>query len=263
MKRSCFPLIAATVCAVGVVAASPHSVEAKNNSSSSTTTTTTTSTTPTVYSPTGNITTFDFFNIYPTTSTSEKAGDPYVSYFKLKVEEYSSNKVLLRFINKSTDSNMFIGSVYIDDKDSAPLLTILNPTTNQVFYNTGTVSFSSVALGGNMPQGNKINFDTDMTSTADNGGGNKYAVQTGESLGILFGGNYTDVISAFRNNTIAAGLHLQGIGTQGYSDAFSTLPPPPTVKPKPVPLPPLALGVLAAAGFGAARLSRRHQKSAD
>ena len=157
---------------------------------------------------------------------------------------------------------MFIGTVYIDDKDSAPLLTILNPTKDKVFYNTGTVSFGSIALGGNMPQGNKISFDTDMNSSADNGSGNSKAVQTGESLGILFGGKYTDVVSNFRNNTIAAGLHLQGIGTQGYSDAFSTLPPPPTVKPKPVPLPPLALGMLAVAGFGGLRLSRRTQKVA-
>jgi hypothetical protein len=264
IKKLSFSLIAAGALAVGAVAVAPYSAEANGRpGTSSSSGTTTTTTAPTVYNPTGNSTVFDFFNIYPSTKTNESAGDPYVSYFKLKVEEYNSSKVLLRFINNSPDTNMFVGTVYIDDKDSAPLLTILNPTNDKVFYNQGEVSFGSIALGGNLPQGNKINFDTDMNTTADNGGGNKWAIQSNESLGILFGGSYNDVVSSFRNNTIAAGVHLQGITSNGYSDAFSTLPPPPTVKPKPVPLPPLALGLLVAAGWGSARLSRRNQKAAN
>lgn len=236
MKKSCLTLIAATACAFGSMTFATQNVEAA-----------------TVYTPTGNSTTFDFFNIYPINQTSESSGDSYVGGFKLKVEQYSSSKVLLRFINNSTDPSMFVGSVYIDDNTS--LLTLLNPTADQVFYNTGTnVQFANVSTGGTLPQGNKVGFSSDFTTTRLTGSGNAKAIQSGESLGILFGGSYSSVVSAFSNNTIAAGLHLQGIGTQGYSDAFSTS--------RPVPLPPLALGLLAAAGFGGLRLSRRTQKVA-
>jgi len=240
MKKSFLPLIAVTACAVGSMTFAPHNAQAQ-----------------TVYTPTGNSTVFDFFNIYPIEKPSEASGDPYVSGFKLKVEEYNSNKVLLRFINNSTDANMFVGSVYIDDQDSAPLLTLLNATANKVFYNTGAnVQFANPSTGGNLPQGNKIGFDSDITTTRLTGSANAKAIQSGESLGILFGGSYSNVVAGFTGGKMAAGFHLQNIGANGDSDAFSTIPS------RAVPLPPLALGLLAAAGFGGLRLTRRSSKAA-
>jgi hypothetical protein len=203
---------------------------------------------------------FTFNNI--TGAGQDTVGDSLAQYLSMDVTA-SGTGVLFKFnfaTNPSAFTNAFIGKVFIDDSASKLGSSIVNSGNVGSF-----VSFTGGLSNDNMPQGNTITklvgntitpdpFTTDYAFTRDNGGGNKWGVQEGESLGVLFANtNYDDVIKSINNGKLRVGYHVQGIGSG--SDSY--------VNKKPVPVPGFLLGVMAAGVFGGSRLLKNKKQAAQ
>jgi hypothetical protein len=177
--------------------------------------------------------TFKFQNIFPTSTTSELSGDPFVNNFSVDVTDVGGGKVLFQILNSSTQGT--IGSVHFENTGN-----LLSKITLNV-GNIGKVNFAS-SKNGNLPQGNKIGF-VDAFAAKFSGGGFQ-RVNNGESLGIRFNGNFNSVISALQSEDLQIGIHVQEL-PQGQSDSFvsdggeTQVPEPLTI-----------LGTSAALGFG-------------
>jgi hypothetical protein len=85
------------------------------------------------------------------------------------------------------------------------------------------VSFNADANPSNLPQGNNIQFLATISSEADNPAPFN-GINPGESLGVLFNGNYGDVLAALQDGSIRVGIHVISIGDIGFSDAFVNTP---------------------------------------
>jgi hypothetical protein len=198
--------------------------------------------------------TFGFQNIFPVDKPSESSIDAYVQFFTMDVTQYSPTEVLFKINHLAgTPSGSFIGTVYFDGSLGAATVDV---------NNVGTVDFASNGAA-NFPQGNKISFSTDYSATAENGDANKYAVQAGESLGISFVGSLSTVLNAILGGTLRVGLHVQGIGTAGDSDAIYNRRVAEVLPSVPIPaaLPLLASG-LGALGFVGWRRRRKAERIA-
>lgn len=178
---------------------------------------------------------FTFGNI----AGGDTIGDAYKGNFSFDVADGGNNSVLFKISKASTSDAMFIGTVYFDVAKT--LLTGVNAVN---VNNVGDVNFTGGASTANMPQGNIIGFTTDYSFDNVNGAGNKWAIQSGESLGISFAGKYADVISAINAGSLKLGLHVQNIN--GGSDTFVSETPsgtPPASVPEPLTMTGLALGL--------------------
>jgi hypothetical protein len=176
--------------------------------------------------------TFKFQNIFPTNSNSELSGDPFVNSFSFEVTESGNNQLLFQFINSSTQGT--IGNVHLENTNNLLSNMILN------VGNIGNVNFKNIG-SGNLPQGNKIGFNN-IFAARFNGSGAK-RVNSGESLGVKFTGNYNLVISALQTENLRVGIHVQEL-PGGQSDVFVSEGS--TKVPEPI----SALGTYTALGFG-------------
>lgn len=189
---------------------------------------------------------FSFGNI----TGGDTYGDAYANSFSFNVIDEGTS-VLFNIFNSGNAAapSMFIGKVLFDDNGY-----LSNAVAN--INNTGDVAFSGGAGNDQLPQGG-TGFTTDYAFTRDNGGGNQWAVQGSESLGVRFTGNYTNVLSALNDGTLRLGLHVQGIGTKDYSDAYISSISTSNTEATPEPLTMLAAG--AAVGFGTMFKKQRAQ----
>ncbi|MEG4941672.1 PEP-CTERM sorting domain-containing protein [Microcoleus sp. F4-D5] len=151
---------------------------------------------------------FSFGNIVG----GDTPGDAYVNSFSFDVIDQGSS-VLFNIINSgdAASPSMFIGKVLFDDNGY-----LSNAMAN--VGNVGDISFSGGAGNDQLPQGGN-GFTTDYAFTRDNGGGNKWGVQAGKSLGVTFTGNYANVISALNSGALKLGLHVQAL-PNGASDSY-------------------------------------------
>lgn len=190
---------------------------------------------------------FSFGNI----AGGDTIGDAYKSNFSFDVSDLGNNSVLFKISKANTSDSMFIGTVYFD-----VARTLLTGVKSINVGNVGNVNFTGGVSTANMPQGNIIGFSTDYSFDNVNGSGNKWAIQSGETLGISFAGNYANVISAINSGALKVGLHVQNIN--GGSDTFVSDTPEGTPTSQPVPEPLTMTGL--AFGLGGMVAARRRQQ---
>jgi len=186
---------------------------------------------------------FSFGNI----AGGDTPGDAYANSFSFDVIDEGTS-VLFNIFNSgnAAASSMFIGKVLFDDNGY-----LSNAVAN--VGNTGDVAFSGGAGNDQLPQGGN-GFTTDYAFTRDNGGGNKWAVQGSESLGVRFTGNYANVVSALNSGALKLGLHVQAL-PNGASDSYISSTSNTEATPEPLTM--LAAG--AAVGFGTMFKKQRAQ----
>jgi len=187
---------------------------------------------------------FSFSNI----AGGDTPGDAYVNSFSFDVFNLGSS-VLFNIKNSGNAAapSMFISKVLFDDNGylSAPLVNIAN---------VGEVAFSGGASKDQLPQGGK-GFTTDYAFSSDNGAGNLWGIQAGESLAVKFTGNYNNVIFALNSGALKLGLHVQAL-PNGASDSYISSSSD-NSQDVPEPLTMLAAG--AAVGFGTMFKKQRAQ----
>ena len=202
---------------------------------------------------------FTFANI----AGGDTVGDSLAQYLSMDVTS-SGSGVLFQFNNGAgnTATTSFIRTVFID---AAPALLGGNSNITVNKDNVGTVLFTGGVDNQNLPQGNNLlpKFTTNYAFNRVQDGGNINAIQPTESLGVLFANvDFNNVISAINDGSLRVGYHLQGIdlpGVKGASDSYINDPnTPPT---KPVPVPGLLLGVMAAGALGGKRLLKSKKQA--
>ncbi|MEG4320370.1 MULTISPECIES: PEP-CTERM sorting domain-containing protein [unclassified Microcoleus] len=188
---------------------------------------------------------FSFGNI----AGGDTIGDSYVNDFSFDVTDNGNNNVGFKIANNNTSvAGIFIGSVYFDTGNNSGLLSSFGINTG----NTGTVNFgnngtANMAQSANLTTAWSTDFSATKTGAASNG------VNTGEVLGLSFGGNYNNVISALNAGTLRLGLHVQGIN--GGSDTFVSS----TSNTENTPEPLTMLAAVTAVGFGTMFKKQRAQ----
>ena len=186
---------------------------------------------------------FNFSNI----NGGDPVGDAYANSFGFTLDNVGDS-VLFKIYNfgNAAAPNMFIGGVYIDDSGY-----LTNSWAN--VNSSVDVAFTGGASTAQFPQGGN-KFSTDYAFFSDNGGGNKWGIQTGEVGGFLFNGNYNNVLTALTDGTIKIGLHVQAL-PNGASDSYISSNG--NTENTPEPLTMLAAG--AAVGFGTMFKKQRDQ----
>jgi hypothetical protein len=187
---------------------------------------------------------FSFSNI----AGGNTAGDAYVNSFSFDVFNLGSSVLFnIRNSGDAAAPTMFISKVLFDDNGylSAPSLNISN--------NIGEVAFSGGPGNDQLPQGGN-NFTTNYAFSRNNGAGNAFGIQAGESLAVSFTGNYNNVIYALNSGALRVGLHVQAL-PNGQSDSY--LSSSGNTQDTPEPLTMLAAG--AAVGFGTMFKKQRDQ----
>ncbi|MEG4799263.1 PEP-CTERM sorting domain-containing protein [Microcoleus sp. ARI1-B5] len=188
---------------------------------------------------------FSFGNIVG----GDTVGDSYVNDFSFDVTDTGNNSVGFKIANNNTSvAGIYIGSVYFDTGNNSSLLSAFGINTG----NTGTVNFANNGTA-NMPQSANLSsaWSTDFSATKQGAASN--GVQTGEVLGLSFGGNYNNVVSALNAGTLRLGLHVQGIN--GGSDTFVSSSGNTENTPEPLTM----LAAAAAVGFGTMFKKQREQ----
>lgn len=158
-----------------------------------------------------------------------------------------SGKILFQFTSKSLADSVKIGTVYFFDmgglftqKSTTVTATQGSKTTTTTEPRYGYVSDSnsdaiannssnsglnfSYGTNVNFPQGNAAFNNLPNATFVFDGGGGKYALQTGETLGVLAylapNKTFVDVLSSLtQNSNLIIGAHLLGY-TGGVSDGF-------------------------------------------
>jgi len=136
----------------------------------------------------------------------------------------SSGQVLFEFYNDGTvpivdpitsPITSFINEIYFAGSSELLALVSLNQG------NTGTVEYKEGADPSNLPAGNTVGFTADFSTEPTTEGENQKGIDVGEKLGILFNGDFDDVIAAIAGEELVIGLHVKGIDTDlGDSDSF-------------------------------------------
>jgi hypothetical protein len=187
--------------------------------------------------------TFGFSNIFP----GDLVGDAFNNDYKLDVTDEGSGMIRFAFSNISTATN-FQSAIKQVAFSSINTSLLSGQTTN--YQNSGTVGFQNSTQ--NLSQSNNISGWSGETWGAKTNGANSNAVQSGEILGIKFGGDFNAVIAAIGNGDLKIGIHVGSL-LNGASDSY-VLSPTPAPAPAPgqaVPEPLTILGAATAAGFGA------------
>lgn len=147
--------------------------------------------------------------------------------------------VTMTFANNSAIASV-IAQIYLDDSGEALLGSpvILSTMVNNVLkFTIGSGSPS------NMPGGSGINFSANTAlSVYANSPSPRNGIGQGESLVLRYNllTNLDTFSDAMQDGTLRFGMHVQGIGTAGNSDAFvgtpnELPPPPPPLNPVPEP----------------------------
>ena len=186
---------------------------------------------------------FGFGNI----AGGDTVGDAYKNSFTFDVLNQGSS-VLFKITNSGNAAapSMFISQVLFDDNGY-----LSNPQAN--IGNVGTVNFSGGAGNNQLPQGGN-GFTTDWAFSRVPGAGNANGIQSPETLGVRFTGNYNNVIYALNSGALRLGLHVQAL-PNGQSDSYISRPG--NTENTPEPLTMLAAG--AAVGFGTMFKKQRDQ----
>ncbi|MBE8992660.1 PEP-CTERM sorting domain-containing protein [Nostoc sp. LEGE 12450] len=185
-------------------------------------------------------TTFGFNNI--TGGDSSTVGDAYAPNFSFDVTDNGGGKVLFKFLNNASSTQALKQVAFSVDSTVSGILSNIAVNVG----NSGTVEFQNNAQ--NLSQSKNISGWDDTTFGADTKGGNGNAVQSGESLGITFTGNYNAVIAAINAGTLQVGIHVGSL-PGGYSDSYVSTPASKSV-PEPSAL--FGIGLV----FGLASLSK-------
>ena len=194
---------------------------------------------------------FSFSNI----AGGDTPGDSYLNSFSFDVVDQGQS--VLFNIKNSGDAaapSMFISQVFFDDKNSFfdDDTYLSDPLVNR--GNVGRVDFSGGASNAQLPQGGN-GFTTNYAFSSNNSEGNALGIQAGESLGLIFTGDYNLVISALNSGDLKLGLHVQAL-PNGQSDSYISSRSGNT-QDTPEPLTMLAAG--AAVGFGTMFKKQRAQ----
>jgi len=194
---------------------------------------------------------FSFGNI----AGGDTPGDAYVNSFTFDVVDQGQS--VLFNIKNSGDAaapTMFISKVFFDDKNSFfdDDTYLSAPLVNR--GNVGLVEFIGGASNDQLPQGGN-GFTTNYAFSRKTGAGNAFGIQGGESLGLIFTGDYNLVMSALNSGALKIGLHVQAL-PDGQSDSYISTSSSNT-QDTPEPLTMLAAG--AAVGFGTMFKKQRAQ----
>jgi len=185
---------------------------------------------------------FSFGNI----AGGDTPGDAYVNSFSFDVVDQGQS-VIFNIKNSGDDAapSMFISKVFFDDKNSFfdDDTYLSDPLVNR--GNVGLVDFIGGASNDQLPQAGN-NFTTNYAFSRKTGDGNAFGIQGGESLGLIFTGDYNLVMSALNSGALKLGLHVQAL-PNGQSDSYISSSSGNT-QDTPEPLTMLAAG--AAVGFG-------------
>ena len=185
---------------------------------------------------------FSFSNI----AGGDTPGDAYVNSFSFDVSNLGSSVVFnIKNSGNAAAPSMFISRVFFDDNGYLST-SVVN------FGNVGQVLFTGGASNAQLPQAGN-NFSTDYAFSSNNGAGNAFGIQAGESLGLSFTGDYNLVISALNSGALKLGLHVQAL-PNGQSDSYLSSS---NTQDTPEPLTMLAAG--AAVGFGTMFKKQRAQ----
>jgi len=205
---------------------------------------------------TANAANFNFQNI----TGGDSGGDGVVSQFSFSVTDSGSGKTLWKFKNAATpasNSASVIAQIYFEWAKPVSNPSLYALSVSQLNSgNVGNVNFSTSFNGPNaLPQNNNIN---DLAIGATNPAPAK-GVNLGETLGVIFNSAIAnDIETAINNGDLTVGIHVTGIAAySGNSDSYITVPPT-----KPVPVPGLFLGVVAAGVFGGKRLLKNKKQVA-
>jgi hypothetical protein len=194
---------------------------------------------------------FSFGNI----AGGDTPGDAYVNSFSFDVVDQGQS-VLFNITNSGDDAapSMFISQVFFDDKNSFfdDDTYLSDPLVNR--GNVGLVDFIGGASNDQLPQAGN-NFTTNYAFSHKTGDGNAFGIQGGESLGLIFTGDYNLVMSALNSGALKIGLHVQAL-PNGQSDSYISSSSGNT-QDTPEPLTMLAAG--AAVGFGTMFKKQRAQ----
>jgi len=194
---------------------------------------------------------FSFGNI----AGGDTPGDAYVNSFSFDVVDQGQS-VLFNIKNSGDDAapSMFISQVFFDDKNSFfdDDTYLSDPLVNR--GNVGLVDFIGGASNDQLPQAGN-NFTTNYAFSHKTGDGNAFGIQGGESLGLIFTGDYNLVMSALNSGALKIGLHVQAL-PNGQSDSYISSSITNT-QDTPEPLTMLAAG--AAVGFGTMFKKQRAQ----
>ncbi|MBC1222197.1 PEP-CTERM sorting domain-containing protein [Nostoc sp. UCD121] len=183
-------------------------------------------------------TTFGFNNI----TGGDTVGDAFAPNFSFNVTDYGSGKVLFKFLNNASSEQALKQVAFSVDSSVSGILSNIAVNVG----NSGTVDFELSSQ--NLSQSNNISGWDGTTFGADTKGGNGNAVQSRESLGITFTGNYNAVLAAINAGTLQVGIHVGSL-PRGASDSYVSTPPSQSV-PEPSTL--FGVGLV----FGLASLSK-------
>lgn len=139
--------------------------------------------------------------------------------FSATVSDLGGGQLQITFANSGPQASI-IADVYIDD-DAGIFSSIAS-----VVDGTGT-DFEIGASPGDLPGGNdatpvfSANFSADAEAPAGTGGN---GADPGESFSLIMnladGKTFADAQAAFDGGTVRLGIHGQGLGTSGGSEAF-------------------------------------------
>ncbi len=208
---------------------------------------------------------FGFRNIYP----GDNYGDNIVGQFNFDVSKTSDNKVLFKFnntgFNQSQGSNSVITQIAFSGVSQLAGFNIFQVDYNNVANTHLTDGASGVDFNkdsGNPMLAQSENIEgwdkNDIFSFSAVNPSPKKGINQGETLGLLFNGNFDKVIASLNSNQLKIGMHVQGLAN-GKSDTFASYVAPPAPKPVEVPEPATLVGLGLA--FGGMLASRRRQSN--